>query len=559
MGMISHLSIKHKITSIAMATVVIVLLIVSAVFVTTEYFSFRRKMVEDLSFLSEVAATHSAGSLMQSDRSTADKILAGFKTHSDILAAYILDPQGRVFAHYFRNPLSVGREQQIAEVEEAAVVLKPGTDKYQYENNYLSYCRPIVSGNSNLGTFLLHADMSSLYSRMALYIGIGVLVMLVASFIAYVIASKLQRVISSPILSMAETMKIVSNEKKYSVRQKKVSNDELGTLVDGFNDMLSKIEKRDSELEQHKHHLEEQVQDRTRELSKINEDLKTAVAELKVAKESAEAANVLKSQFLANMSHELRTPLNHVIGFTEIVLNQSFGELNDTQQDYLSDTLASSKHLLALINDILDLAKIEAGEEQLEISEVPVKKTLESSLSLVKAKSIRHKIDLSNTTNGIPEIFHADERKFKHVLYNLLSNAMKFTPDGGSVSLHAKLVDYASVSHMTPDRSEIEKYFSRSAVEFSQFMYPPKSGIQFSVSDTGIGVKKEDQNRIFNPFEQADGSSTRKFEGTGLGLSVTKGIVEMHGGAIWLESGGVNKGATFHFVLPILEKSELIS
>jgi signal transduction histidine kinase len=136
---------------------------------------------------------------------------------------------------------------------------------------------------------------------------------------------------------------------------------------------------------------------------------------------------------------------------------------------------------------------------------------------------------------------------------------MKFTPDGGSVSLHAKRVDYASVSHLTPDRDEIEKYFARSAMGFSQFVYPPKSGIQFSVSDTGIGIKVEDQERIFNPFEQADGSTTRQFEGTGLGLSVTKSIVEMHGGAIWLESGGLNKGATFHFVLPILEKSELIS
>jgi signal transduction histidine kinase len=547
MAFTGNLSIRDQITVVVMATVIVVLLIASAAFLATEFHHFRHSLVEGCSYLAEWAARDGASSLYLEDRSSADRMLMTFKKQPDILAAHILDQEDRIFSSYYRNPLAIAMEQTPSNVQKEAVRMAAGGETHQYHRNYLSYYRPILRGNSRLGALVLHADLADLHRRTAVAGGVSVLILLVTAALAYLIAGKLHRIISAPILDLAQTVRKISSRGDYAIRHQKAGGFEVGTLTDGLNEMLSGMGEREAEWQQHTKHLEELVQELTREQSRISEALEAAIAELK-------AANMLKSQFLANMSHELRTPLNHVIGFTEIVLSQRFGRLNETQLEYLSDTLSSSRHLLALINDILDLAKIEAGEEQLEISEVALKKTISDSIALVKTKSIRHQIDLSSPTNNLPEFILADERKFKHILYNLLSNAIKFTPDGGAVTLHAKRVDFGLLGQPGKDRSNNKKYFTPSGLKLSHFIYPPAYGIQFSVSDTGIGIKEEDRDRIFQPFEQADGSSTRKFEGTGLGLSVTKRIVEMHGGAIWVESGGLNKGATFHFVLPILDK-----
>jgi signal transduction histidine kinase len=237
------------------------------------------------------------------------------------------------------------------------------------------------------------------------------------------------------------------------------------------------------------------------------------------AKEEAETANRAKSEFLANMSHELRTPLNHIIGFTEMVVDKRLGDLNTQQQTYLNNVLQSSWHLLSLVNDILDLSKVEAGKLELELAPVNLKQLLQNSLVMIKEKAAKHGIRLSLETDGIPDSITADERKLKQILYNLLSNAVKFTPDRGSVQCEARLAD-------------------------------GNGKIEISVTDTGIGIQPDDLKRIFNPFEQVDGSMSRRFEGTGLGLSLTKKFVELHGGRIWAESDGVGKGAAFRFTIP---------
>jgi signal transduction histidine kinase len=216
------------------------------------------------------------------------------------------------------------------------------------------------------------------------------------------------------------------------------------------------------------------------------------------------------------MSHELRTPLNAIIGFSEVLLERMFGELNDKQDDYLKDIFSSGKHLLSLINDILDLSKIEAGRMELEVDSFDVPAALDNALTLVRERAQRHGIGLQ--LQVAPEVgeMRADERKFKQILLNLLTNAVKFTPDGGKVDVRAGLADGL---------------------------------LQVAVADTGIGIAAADQAAVFEEFKQVGRHYTNKQEGTGLGLALTKRFVELHGGTLTLDSEP-GKGSTFTFTLP---------
>ena len=283
------------------------------------------------------------------------------------------------------------------------------------------------------------------------------------------------------------------------------------------------------------------------ELGRSAERLQQKNRQLEAAIGRARESDRLKSEFLANMSHELRTPLNHIIGFTELVTDQRLGDLNEIQAEYLSDVLKSGNHLLALINDILDLSKIEAGKLELASSEVALKQMLKDSLAMIRQKATARQLSLVLDLDGIPTTIRADERKLKQVLYNLLSNAVKFTPDGGQIRLAADVVDSA---YNVADRSHADPWGKQRHMWISSHQAHSKF-VRISVEDNGIGVKAEDQQRIFDPFEQADNSASRRFQGTGLGLSLSRTLVELHGGRIWVESAGEKQGATFHLTLPI--------
>ena len=256
--------------------------------------------------------------------------------------------------------------------------------------------------------------------------------------------------------------------------------------------------------------LEDEVNKATRELRKAND-------ELQIAYEEIQAASRMKSQFLAHMSHELRTPLNAIIGFSEIMEDQTFGELNQKQNRYVGNILTSSRHLLELINDILDLAKVESGRMELSPDQFLLQDCLAQVIDVVMPLARNKGIEVESHLDGGLGLIIADETRFRQILYNLLSNAIKFTPDGGRVDVNAERIE--------------------------------DDALRVAVRDTGIGIKSEHLELIFSEFRQVEESYARRYEGTGLGLALTRKLVDLHGGSIWVESEE-GKGSTFIFVVP---------
>jgi signal transduction histidine kinase len=279
----------------------------------------------------------------------------------------------------------------------------------------------------------------------------------------------------------------------------------------------------------------------------MNEELLSQQHEIAEANQRLEQASRTKSDFLANMSHELRTPLNAVIGFSEILQDEMFGTLNKRQQEYVKNILDSGEHLLELIDDILDLSKVEAGKMDLDLRKVSVKEGLNASLSMLKEKAMKHgiKLDCEIAPEADIEI-EADERKLKQILYNLLSNAVKFTPEGGSVCVAARRVRSSECGVKPPPQPPLGK----GGIEGGVVSELNTDLLEISVADTGVGIKPEDIPKLFNEFTQLENAYTKQHEGTGLGLALTKRLVELHGGRIWVESEP-GKGSTFTFTMPV--------
>jgi len=506
MQIFRNVSIKRKISAIILFTSAIVLSLASGAFIAHELLTFRHRMVADLITLAEIIGNNSSGGLIFDDNHIVNENISALKAKSHIISAQIFKTDGQVFASYF-NTLAIPyakhshlRDYYFAHQATWNDTNQEIEDNYFFESDYVEVYKKIIYDGEMIGTALIVSDLAEFYQRLQLGIMIVISVMLVSLLLAFILASRLQAVISDPIYRLLNTMKTVSEQKNYSIREKKISEDELGSLVDGFNGMLSQIEARDRELNQYYYHLEEKVAQRTIELAE--------------ARDQALAANKAKSIFLANMSHEIRTPMNAVLGYAQILQRDT--QLNKEQRHSLKIIESSGNHLLGLINDILDISKIEAGAMELRQENFYLSELIDAIAAMFKVRCEQKHLEWRVSGNLEDKtLVYADQGKLRQILINLLGNAVKFT-EKGEVSLC-----------ITQQSDDNEMY-------------------RIDVIDTGQGIPKADQRNIFEPFQQEKSGFDKG--GTGLGLAITKRQVELMGGTLLVESEQ-GQGSCFSVVL----------
>ncbi|MBF0526292.1 MAG: response regulator [Deltaproteobacteria bacterium] len=494
MHLFRDMPIKSKLRLVICLAGVVVLLISSAAFVLNYVIEFRQNMAHELHSLAQVVGSNSASALVFDDRKAAEQCLTALSAKSHVVFACIYNKSGHIFAKY-----------QSGDDSMAWTPPRPREDGYSFDDNHLVMFQRILLDGAQVGTLFIRHDLDEMRLRLKQYGLLVTLILAVTLVIIILLSNALQRVISEPILSLTQTTRDISEARDYSLRAERHGGDEIGELIDRFNDMLEEIQKRDAMLES-------KVAARTAELSQANEALLRA-------KESAEGANRAKGEFLANMSHEIRTPMNAILGFAEILTSNI---TDDQQREYLSGILSSGKTLLKLINDILDLSKIESGRLELSFHEVNPWQVLSEVQQIfqwkVQEKGLEFKIEIDP---ALPDALLLDGVRLRQILFNLVGNAAKFTHHG-----YIKLAAHKNIT--SEDHSTLE--------------------LIISVEDTGIGIPPDQIEQVFEAFRQQIGQDTTRYGGTGLGLSITRRLVEMMGGEITVKSV-VGQGSVFRVLL----------
>jgi two-component system sensor histidine kinase/response regulator len=500
-------SLQSRLILLGTLSVTIALVTACLGFLWSDLRSLHEAKRRQLQAQSEIVGFNSAAALLIGDAHAGREILAPLAAQSTIAAGAIYSEDGTVLSEF------------AAENAVPAPRTAPGvTGHIVNAAGELEYVQVLEEGGQRIGHLYLRANMQDLRQQIKEHLLVSLFVVAASLAAALPLAYALARTISRPILELARTADHITRQGDFTIRVASSSQSEIGTLYRAFNAMLQQVDSSDRALKASQDKLEERVDLRTSQLQEEIRERERIQHDLIFAKDAAEAASRAKSEFLANMSHEIRTPMNGVLGLTELILDT---ELSPEQRESMEMVKSSGDALMIVINDILDFSKIEAGRLELDPIDFLLSDLLDDTLKSLALRAHRKGLELScDLHHDVPLHVTGDSGRLRQVLVNLVGNAIKFT-EQGEITVCAELVGQSSTDLQ----------------------------VRFAVTDTGIGIRAEKQQLIFEAFSQADGSTTRKYGGTGLGLTISHQLVELMGGELRVESVA-GQGSKFYFDVP---------